>query len=312
MLRILLPTAALLASFVGSAVRAAEYNGMCEASAGAFLDDTHFVVASDETNRLQLYERGNPNPTGDGIDMAGFTSFDKSDLEGAALIGDRVYWISSHSFNSQGEDKAKRKVFFATKIVQKEGKPTLVGIGQPIRSLRDAIARAAGVEHSKLNIEGLAATPDGGLLIGLRAPLRGDDAIVVPFRNPAAVVDQGAQPEFGEAKNIKLQGRGIRSMDLVSDPTSPYYVIVGGPVADSAEGFALFRWAGPDSTGPLKDPVPVEGVKLAGIKPEGAMAVPGQALVQLLSDDGDICSDENDPPSKRRFRSIDVKPRASD
>ena len=308
MLRVLLPTVALLASFTTSAVRGAEYNGICEASAGAFIDNTYFVVASDETNRLQLYERGNPKPVGDGIDMESFTSFDKSDLEGAALIGDRVYWISSHSFNSQGEDKAKRKVFFATRIVQKDGKPTLVGIGQPVRSLRDAIAKAAEVEHSKLNIEGLAATPDGGLLIGLRAPLRGDDAIVVPFRNPAAVVDQGAQPEFGEAKKVKLQGRGIRSMDLVRDPTALYYVIVAGPVADSAEGFALFRWAGPDSTGPLKDPAPVEEVNLAATKPEGAMAVPGQGLVQLLSDDGDICSDEDDPPSKRRFRSIDVKP----
>ena len=49
-------------------------------------------------------------------------------------------------------------------------------------------------------------------------------------------------------------------------------------------------------------------MNLAATKPEGAMEVPGQGLVQLLSDDGDICSDEDDPPSKRRFRSIDVKP----
>jgi hypothetical protein len=308
MLRILLVTAASLASFIACAARAAEYTGICEASAGAFIDNTHFVVASDETNRLQLYQRGDPKPIGDGIDMESFTSFDKSDLEGAALIGDRVYWISSHSFNSEGEDKAKRKVFFATGIVQKDGKPTLVGIGQPVRSLRDAIAKAAGVEHSKLNIEGLAATPEGGLLIGLRAPLRGDDAIVVPFLNPAAVVDRGALPEFGAAKKVKLQGRGIRSIDLVRDPTGPYYVIVAGPVTDSAEGFGLFRWAGPDSNGPLSDPVPIEPVHLAGTKPEAAMAVPGQGLVQLLSDDDDICSDENGPASKRRFRSIDVKP----
>ena len=45
---------------------------------------------------------------------------------------------------------------------------------------------------------------------------------------------------------------------------------------------------------------------LAGLKPEAAMAIPGQALVQLLSDDDDLCSDEDDPPEKRKFRSIDV------
>ena len=204
---------ALLAVFVASdacpkQAWGMEYAGICEASAGAFIDNTHFVVASDETNRLQLYERGNPKPIGDGIDMESFTSFDKSDLEGAALIGDRVYWISSHSFNRQGEDKSKRKVFFATRIVKKDSKPTLVGLGSRFVSLRDAIAKAAGVEHSKLNIEGLAATPDGGLLIGLRAPLGGTDAIVVPFRNPAAVVDQGAQPEFGRRQRSSCKAAG--------------------------------------------------------------------------------------------------------
>jgi hypothetical protein len=81
--------------------------GLCEASAGAFLDATHFAVASDETNTLQIYERGKPDPIGKGVDMKGFTGFDKSDLEGAAAIGDRIYWISSHSFNSSGEDKEK-------------------------------------------------------------------------------------------------------------------------------------------------------------------------------------------------------------
>jgi hypothetical protein len=238
--------------------------------------------------------------------MGSFTSFDKSDLEGAALVGDRVYWISSHSLNSQGEDKAKRKVFFATRIVQKDGKPGLAGIGHPAGSLRGAIAKAAGVEHSKLNVEGLAPTPDGGLLIGLRAPLDGGNAIVVPFRNPAAVVDQRAPPEFAAARKVNLRGRGIRSMALVRDPAGPYYVIVGGPVADSSEGFALFRWAGPEGSGPLKDPVPIEGVNLASLIPEAAMVLPGHRLLQLLSDDGGVCSDEKTPPGERRFRSIDV------
>ena len=107
MKRGLLSTAMLLAAFTGSGAGAAEYKGICEASAGAFIDGTHFAVASDETNKLQIYERGKPQPIGNGIDMETFTSFDKSDLEAAAVIGDRIYWMSSHSFNSQGEDKAQ-------------------------------------------------------------------------------------------------------------------------------------------------------------------------------------------------------------
>jgi Protein of unknown function (DUF3616) len=267
----------------------------------AFIDRTHFAVASDETNKLQIYERGKPEPVGS-ADMEPFTSFDKSDLEAAAAIGDRVYWISSHSFNREGQDRAKRKVFFATKIVLADGKPTLIKDGHPVKSLRDPVARAAGIEPRDMDIEALAATPEGGLLIGLRKPLRDGKALVIPFMNPAAVVDQAAQPEFGAAVPIDLGGRGLRSMDLLGSGAAQY-VIVAGPVADSAEEFAVFRWSGPGT-----NPVRIEGMNLAGLKPEAAMAVPGQDLVQLLSDDGDICSDEDDPPNKRKFRSVDVKP----
>jgi hypothetical protein len=35
-----------------------EYKGICEAPAGAFIDSTHFAVASDETNRLQICGAG--------------------------------------------------------------------------------------------------------------------------------------------------------------------------------------------------------------------------------------------------------------
>ena len=299
-----LPAAILLSAFTASGAGAAEYKGICEASAGVFIDASHFAVASDETNVLRIYDRGKPDPIGSGIDMEPFTSFDKSDLEAAAVIGDRVYWMSSHSFNSKGEDKSKRKVFFATKIVREEGKPpTLKDVGKPVKSLRDSLAKAAGVKPEEMNIEGLAATPEDGLLIGLRAPLRDGRALVIPFRNPRAVVDDpDITPDFGAAVAIPLKNRGIRSMEMLGNGTHQY-AIVAGPVADKADGFALFRWGGPGT-----DPVEVEGADFAGIKPEAAMSVPGQNLLQLLSDDDDICSDEDDPVSKRRFRSADVRP----
>jgi hypothetical protein len=300
---------ALLAAGAASGARAMEYRGLCEASAGVFIEATHFAVASDETNTLQIYERGKPDPIGPGVDMEDFTGFNKSDLEGAAAIGDRVYWISSHSFNSEGEDKKKRKVFFATKIVTENGKPTLKETGKPITSLRDPIAAAAGVKASDLNIEALSATPERQLLIGLRSPLREipgekSQAIVIRFKNPAAMIDDGAAPELDPAFSIKLDGRALRSMDLIG--TNPArYIIVAGPVADGP-GFALFTWAGPGT-----DPKEIHGgPDLTSLTPEGAMAVPGQELVQLLSDDGKVgsvkCDDENDPPEKRKFRSIDV------
>jgi hypothetical protein len=302
MIRKVLPAGALVLALGLSNAGAMEYKGLCEASAGAFLDNTHFVVASDETNRLQLYQRGNPDPIGDGIEMEPFTSFDKSDLEGAAAVGDRIYWISSHSLNSEGKDRPKRKVFFATKIGSANGRPTLTGVGSPVTNLRDKLAKAAGASAAELNIEALAATLEGGLLIGLRSPLRAGKALVIPFKNPGPVVDGGAPPDIGEAVPIGLNGLGLRSMDLIPGTTARY-IIIAGPVSDSPDGFTAFRWAGPGT-----DPEEIKGLNLAGIKPEGAMVVPGQDIVQLLSDDGDICSHEK-APAKRRFRSIDIEPK---
>jgi hypothetical protein len=302
--RMLAATGAIGLMFAASTAGSFEYKGLCEASAGAFVDDKHFVVASDETNRLQLYERGKPDPIGNGFDMGPFTSFDKSDLEGAAVIKDRVYWISSHSFNSDGEDKKKRKVFFATKIDAAGDRPILTPVGTPAKGLRDALVAAAGVAREKINVEALAATPNGELLIGLRGPLRDKNALVVPFRNPAAVIEQGAAPKFDNAVPIYLNGLGLRSMDLLPGSTARY-IIIAGPVADAA-GFAAFLWDGPGSK-----PAEIKGIDLKGLTPEGAMAVPGQNLVQLLSDDGKVdgkkCDEETDPPENRRFRSIDIE-----
>ena len=298
----ILAIAAIGLTFVASGAVAFEYKGLCEASAGAFLDDKHFVVASDEVAVLQLYERGKPDPIGRGFDMEELTSFEVADLEAAAVVGDRIYWISSHSLTSEKrKDKDERKVFFATKIGTAGGKPTLTKVGTVATNLRKALLEAAGVKKKHLNIEALAATPNGELLIGLRGPLDDDDmALVVPFRNPAAVVEQGAAPDFGEVLAIDLGRRGLRSMDLIPG-RGAHYVIVAGPVPDE-DGFAVFRWDGP-GTKPKK----IKGVDLDGLKPEGAMAVPGTNLVQLLSDDDDICSDTEDKKSKRRFRSIDIE-----
>lgn len=273
------------------------YKGLCEASAGAFLDDKHFVAASDDTNVLQIYERGKPDPIGE----VPVTSFEQSDLEAAAVINDRVYWISSHSLTSKKrKDKDERKVFFATRIDTSGGKPTLVQVGTVATKLRKALLKAADVKKKHLNIEALAATPNGELLVGLRGPLGdGNMALVVPFRNPAAVVEDGAKPIFGEAVPIDLGKRGLRSMDLIPGGGA-HYIIVAGPVPD-ADGFAVFRWDGPGTK-----PKEIKGIDLDGLRPEGAMAVPGTNLVQLLSDDGDICSDKK-KKSKRRFRSIDIE-----
>lgn len=291
------------------------YAGIAEASAAVALDERHFVVAEDECNTLLVYARGQAMPVGKPIDLAAFlkTEDKASDLEGGAIVGDVVYWISSHSLPKSGKPRAWRKQFFATTVSRSTSVPTLHPHGQPYtgllddmikaRTLRDLkladAARRLPEEPGGLNIEGLAAGKAGGLLIGFRNPLIEGKAPVVPLKNPAEVV-QGDRARFDTPILLDLAGRGIRSIDRVGD----HYLIVAGPVADAGT-FALFRWSGSARDAPaLQYELP------SGFSPEALVPVAGSKDVDLLSDDGSTqaavaCGSAT--KAKQMFRTIRVR-----
>jgi hypothetical protein len=268
------------------------YAGACDASAGASLDADHFVAGNDETNALHYYRRGETAPTGT-LSLTDFLGAGRNevDIEGAAAIGSRVYWITSHGRDAKGRYRPGRHRLFATEIAGSPP-PGLRPVGRPyvdlLRDLVDADAlkpyrldaasRLAAEAEGGLNIEGLAATPDGGLLIGFRNPLRAGRALVVPLRNPAEVVE-GQRARFGPPIELDLERKGIRSIERVGAA----YRIVAGPTADRGS-FALYDWSGKADD----PPVPVLGVALGTLRPEALFAVPDTAQVQLLSDDGGV------------------------
>lgn len=303
--------AALLLCAVGAAAAQTRYEGLCDASAAVALDARHFVVADDEHNRLTIYRRGEAKSVG-GIDLDKFLKADKeADLEGAAQVGRRIYWIASHARNSAGKLREDRLRFFATDIHGTTVEP----VGQPYTGLladllaapalaplklSDAAGRAAEAEGG-FNIEGLAAAPDGSLLIGLRNPIPQGRALVIPLLNPAELVSGKSPARFGSAIRLDLGGRGVRSIERVGSG----YLIAAGPPADVGS-FALFRWSGKatDVPAPIKaDP--------GTLRPEALFAWP-DGQVTLLSDDGGVmvgkkaCKDAN--KGKRAFRALDLKP----
>jgi hypothetical protein len=292
------------------------YSGMCDASAAVALDAEHFAVADDERNVLQIYRRGRPEPVAS-VKLWKFlgTKKDKeSDLEGAAAIGKRVYWISSHGRNSKGEVQERRFRFFATRL-KAGAPPRLAPIGRPYAGLLDDLVSAPELQAydlaaaSKLppeapgglNIEGLAATPQGELLIGFRNPVPGGKALLVPLKNPKGVL-KGSAPQFGTPFELALGGRGIRSIELIGDS----YLIVAGPT-DDGSGFAIHRWSGR----PGDEPVALD-INLKGLRVEALFAVPGAGEVQLLSDDGGVEIDgvecKKREQTQQSFRSLMVRP----
>ena len=141
------------------------------------------------------------------------------------------------------------------------------------------------------NIEGLAATPQGGVLIGLRNPA----ALVIPLFNPAEVI-QGAHAQLGDAVELDLGGLAIRSMELVGEA----YMVVAGPHGDHGE-FALYRWSGDAS----EKPVRLAHQDFAQVRPEALFAIPGTRKVQILSDDGGQHVKQLDP-DQQTFRSVTI------
>lgn len=295
------------------------HTGICDASAAATLDARHFIVADDEESILWIYDRAIPAPVAS-VELWTFLGIgkkDEADIEGAAGVGNRIYWISSHGRNKRAEIAPSRFQFFASDIEPGSREiPTIRLVGKSYQNLLTDLvdeqkfvqydfARASTLApkaRDGFNIEGLAGTLDGKLLIGLRNPIPHGMALVIPINNPAELIEAGAnravRASFGDAIELDLQGRGIRSIDLVG----AVYYIVAGPIDDAGE-FGVYRWSGNANAPPVLVPVP----ELAGLHPESLVAT-ADGRLQIFSDDGRrqvagiACKDL--PKKERSFRSV--------
>ena len=307
---------ALAACLTSATAQAATvYRGPCDASAATALDADHFVVGDDEHNILHIYRRGQAQPVGR-ADLSAFLATvngEEADIEGAAAVGTRIYWITSHARDAKGRVRPDRHRFFATDVIP-GNPPTLKPAGQAYARLLDdllaadtlapyRLARAAqrtAEAEGGLNIEGLAATPEGTLLIGLRNPLHRGRALLIPLLNPGELID-GGRARFGAPVEINLDQRGIRSIERIG--TS--YVIAAGPTAD-AGSFALFRWSGRAGEAAAM----ITGIDLRDLRPEALFAIPGGKSVQVLSDDGGIrvggVECKKLPAGRQTFRSLTI------
>jgi Protein of unknown function (DUF3616) len=305
------------------------YVGLCDASAAVDVGGSHFVVADDERDVLQIYRYGVAHPV-QSLDLADYLGNRKSngksveaDLEGAARIGDRIYWISSHARTSKGDrlDTHRHRLFY-TELSHQPGPATLSpGAGRPFTGLlqslladfRYAPLLAAAVKSGPgrgggLNIEGLSATAAGGLLVGFRGPLPQGLALVAHLLNPQALVGQRVESaQWGQPLLLDLGGRGIRSMERVG----AQYVIVAGPSAHGWSGpgpaYVLYQWSGQASEPPVLQQALPEGFHFEAVF---AVGEPVQQLM-LLSDDGSqqvngavACKDKRVAARDTSFRAI--------
>jgi hypothetical protein len=302
--------------------------GISDASTAYAIDSNWMIVGDDENQILRLFNRtrsGGPvgqldmNPFLNLVDLYEDGTPKEVDFEGSTHVGNRIYWLGSHSHGLNAAAKTNRARLFATDISGAGTNIALAFTAHYDFLKVDLIAWDANNLHGRgsnyyglvasaeigvdakapdgsgFNIEGLAMAPGSTAVayLGFRAPLVSPanraKALIVPVNNFATLAANGGGPGsaiFGPPIELNLGCRGIRSIEGDSNG----YVVVAGPPGPATGiapyDFRLFTW-----TGQPNDPPQERAADLTGLNPEGIIELPpgpwsSATDVQLLSDNG--------------------------
>jgi hypothetical protein len=294
------------------------YRGASDASAAVAVGEDMFVAADDENNVLRVYKTSKGGLPFLSYDMTEFLDIEpehpEADIEGATMIGPRIYWITSHGRNKDGKMRPNRYRFFATIVKVENRNVTITPVGTPCKILVHSLVKAKNMRHLRLdrvtrfnatelikkerkklapkeeglNIEGLCASADGRTIyIGFRNPRPFDrvtsytKALVVPLNNPKQIIEDCEAPIFGEPMSWDLSGLGIRSIEY-SHFHKAYFIIAGS--FDESPKFALYRWSGTKE----RPPVLVRELSQSNFSPEALVTFKSSDKLFMLSDDGSL------------------------
>ncbi|MGW2813095.1 hypothetical protein [Streptomyces sp. NPDC001415] len=286
------------------------FTGSSDASAAVDVGGGYVIVADDESNTLRMYDRsasGAPVKTWDFSSQLGVSK--EIDIEGAARVGDTIYWTGSLGNNKDGVYKADRNTVFTT-TVSGSGAGTQLALGGSYKKLRDDLvawdhaggdrygftaATAAGQAPKQIdgfNVEGLEFAPGSTstAYIGFRAPLvppkTGGKALIVPVTNFDKVLASGAKAVMGTPIELDLGGLSIR--DIRKNAADQYLIVAGSWAADdNSDPYAVYSWDG------VAGHAPVRRADLPTTDPGGWEAVvdvpdldQAGARAQFITDDG--------------------------
>ncbi|MEU6815230.1 DUF3616 domain-containing protein [Streptomyces sp. NPDC046860] len=283
--------------------------GASDASAAVDAGGGYVLVANDEDNTLRLYDGSASGAPVRSWDLSSALGASKeADIEGAARVGNTVYWTGSLGNNKDGAYKADRNTVFTTTL-SGSGAATSVAFGGAGHRLRDdlvawdrangdrygfAAATADGQTPKQadgFNVEGLEFAPGSTTTayVGFRAPLvapaGGGKALIVPVTNFDQVA-RGTKAAFGTPVELDLGGLSVR--DLRRNDKGQYLILAGSWAAeDNSAPYALYRWDGVAGHQPVKA-LDLPTADAGGW--ESVVSVPdldaSGARVQLITDDG--------------------------
>jgi hypothetical protein len=304
------------------------HSGASDGSTAYAIDSRWMLVGDDENQRIRLYSRTNSGPPVALFDMNPFLNLQdfydngspkEVDIEGSTHVGNRIYWLGSHSHAGDAEIRTNRARLFGTDIAGSGTNVTLTYAGhyeflkfdllnwdahgehgKPNFHYRLAESSAEGVDPKDtngvgFNMEGLAMAPNttNTAYLGFRAPLvpptNRVHALVIPVTNFATLASSQSPPgsaRFGAPIEVNLGGRGIRSFESIGNN----YLIVAGPPGVASgippSDFKLFTWSGNPADQPQQLSAEFPGLNVEGIVALPPLPWTSNSLVQLMSDNG--------------------------
>ncbi len=287
-------TASFVISYAASAAATMTsrfHTGASDASTAVDAGEGYMLVADDENQVLRLYKRTNSGLPFAGFDYTsslGLTDLSggvprEVDIEASVRVGDRIYWLGSHSNSSGGANRPNRSRLFATDVTGIGASTTLRyvgrydglktdliswdinnghGLGTSYFGLQASAATGVAPETDGgvgFNIEGLTMAPDGTTgYLSFRAPIspasNRTQALIVPVTNFTSLVSgnpTGGPATFGAPILLDLGGRGIR--EIKGNGTGQYVIVAGpsGGAGGDPNASKLYTWTGNPTDRPV-------------------------------------------------------------
>ncbi len=201
------------------------------------------------------------------------------DPEGLATDGRRVYVVGSQSRGklSKGPGLVRFRFDAAGRAVQ--GAEAIEGLGAMLEAAMPKLLANGGKRKQELNIEGLAwDAKRGRLLLGLRAPLDGQQALLVPLplrdaNGPFAAANLAVE----EPIRLDLGGEGVRAIQ--ADADGGFWIVAGGSIGNPVPS-RVVRWDGSGAAVRLIATLPAK-LKAEGI---ARVSVGGKTVTLVLCD----------------------------
>lgn len=286
------------------------FNDIYEPSAVLQLPDGRVLIVEDEEHRalniLKISDNGSLiEDKAANLQLSQGFEHKLDDLEG--LTADHhgyTYITTSHSSLKNGKRRHNREQLIRFRVAG----DTVQNVST-VKTLRDELSQSKSLisavkaktgkapDFDTLNIEGLTyAHKTDDLLLGLRAPMAGESAIIVAIENPVEMFEKNAAPVFGKPVFLNLGGGGIRSLHF-STVLNKYVIANEVPDAKGKDYSKIWTWSG----NPKDAPVPVDLPELSDLKNiEGIDSVKVNGVPKLLftADEG---NEKKEIAAKYRF-----------